>query len=114
MRNFYRGGKLTVTHSNPKTVPWRNQVATIARNVMYGSRKLVGPLEMCIDFYLKRGKTVSRLRPSCKPDLDKLVRAIGDALEGVVYTNDSQVVRIIAQKHYGSDPRAEVIIREIP
>ena len=113
MRNLYRNGRLTVIHDNNKLIPWRNKVGDVARRAMHGAPKLFGPLEMCIDFYLKRGRTVTRPRPCCKPDLDKLVRSIGDALEGIFYTNDSQVVRVIAQKHYGKHPRVEVMVREL-
>lgn len=35
-----------------------------------------------------------------KPDLDKLVRGICDGLTGIVYNDDSQVVKIISQKRY--------------
>lgn len=35
-----------------------------------------------------------------KPDLDKLTRAIGDALTGVVYEDDAQIVTLVAAKRY--------------
>lgn len=39
--------------------------------------------------------------PSSKPDLDKLVRAVNDALTGIVLQDDSQVVAIQTLKEYG-------------
>lgn len=40
-------------------------------------------------------------RPMVMPDLDKLVRAVLDALTGVCYRDDAQVVEITASKVYG-------------
>jgi hypothetical protein len=38
-----------------------------------------------------------------KPDLDKLIRGVGDSLKSAgVYVDDSQVVRWIAAKEYAS------------
>lgn len=36
-----------------------------------------------------------------KPDLDKLCRTVLDALTGVAYKDDSQVIGIIANERYG-------------
>ena len=36
-----------------------------------------------------------------KPDLDNLVKALKDALNGVIYVDDAQVCRLDAEKHYG-------------
>ncbi len=41
-------------------------------------------------------------------DLDKLVRAAADALKGVVWTDDSLVVRFTATKSYGDPPGARI------
>ncbi len=35
------------------------------------------------------------------PDLDKLVRGVLDGLSGVLFTDDRQVTKILATKHYG-------------
>ena len=65
-------------------------------------RKLIdGPVSVSVSFYLKR--PVSKpdaLYPDTKPDLDKLCRALGDALEGVVITQDSRIVHWVASKWY--------------
>jgi Holliday junction resolvase RusA-like endonuclease len=43
-----------------------------------------------------------------RPDLDKLIRAVMDALTGTCYLDDSQVVRIRASKSWRSDTVIEV------
>lgn len=52
------------------------------------------------------------LRPTTTPDVDKLARAVLDALTGVLYRDDSQVVELHASKSYGSVPgcRIEVLL----
>jgi Holliday junction resolvase RusA-like endonuclease len=41
-----------------------------------------------------------RRYPTTKPDLDKLARAVLDALTGVYYLDDAQVVSLDLQKAY--------------
>jgi Holliday junction resolvase RusA-like endonuclease len=46
--------------------------------------------------------------PAVRPDVDKYLRAILDALTGVLYADDGQVVSVRAEKRYGDPPRAEI------
>jgi Holliday junction resolvase RusA-like endonuclease len=58
------------------------------------------PICLWCTFYFpspKRKKT----RYPLKPDLDNLVKAVMDALNGLVVEKDGQVVSIIAKKRYG-------------
>jgi len=60
----------------------------------------------------KRGHKHGDVRP-CKPDLDKLNRAIGDSLESAgVVANDSQIVGwpCCPAKVYGVRPGAEICV----
>jgi crossover junction endodeoxyribonuclease RusA len=43
-----------------------------------------------------------------KPDLDKVIRATCDALTGILYADDAQIVDTSARKHYGSPERVEI------
>ena len=48
-----------------------------------------------------------------KPDLDNLVKAVLDALnDGVAYTDDSKIWRIVARKEYGEEPSVWIGIHE--
>lgn len=42
-------------------------------------------------------------RPTGKPDIDKLLRSVLDALTDYAYFDDSQVDRVSASKHYGPE-----------
>ena len=45
-----------------------------------------------------------------RPDLSKLIRATEDALTGIIYADDAQIVDIHAKKEYGLPERVEVTI----
>ena len=53
------------------------------------------------------------IRPSKKPDIDNCEKSIFDALNGIAYNDDSQIVSCWADKFYSTVPRVEVIIREV-
>ena len=77
-----------------------------------------GPVELEIMFYLDRPSTISSVKrpsPTVPPDLDKLIRGVGDALTGVIYEDDSQVIRTLAWKVYADarEPGAFVRVNEL-
>ena len=104
--NFYNG---RAVHSNQKYLhPWRKKIsAECADRVSVMS----GPVDMDMRFVLAKPRTVKRDQPIVRPDLDKLVRAVLDALTGVAYEDDSQVVRLSAAKQYGPRPGVFISLR---
>ncbi len=54
------------------------------------------------------------IRPTTKPDLDNYLKAIKDALKGICWRDDSQVVayREPFGKYYSAKPRVEVDVLE--
>ncbi len=62
-------------------------------------------------FYMPRPQSVKRLYPSVKPDADKLLRAVQDAVAGVAYDHDSQVTDAIIRKRYADSREPGVVIR---
>ena len=82
-----------------------------------------GPIRLHVDFYMPRPASVSprkRPYPTVAPDLDKLVRGVGDALKAAgVYADDAQICLIHAAKRYANDSPAGVagawiVISEVP
>jgi Holliday junction resolvase RusA-like endonuclease len=78
----------------------------------------LGPIRLEVDFFLERPKTVKvkdRPLPIVPPDLDKLLRGVGDGIgqSGVIWGDDSQIVEISARKFYADDRESGAIIRII-
>jgi Holliday junction resolvase RusA-like endonuclease len=74
------------------------------------------PCELIVNFYLPKPKTVDRQLPSVSPDLDKLIRAVGDSLtDSGVVIDDSRIVRISARKLYaeGIQPGATIQVKTL-
>lgn len=92
---------------------WRASVREAARAA--GAIVSAAPIVMTVQFgmprpkhhlHLRGGKYVPKPRyqnavPSTMPDIDKLLRAVMDALSGVCYRDDSQVVSVMVDKLYG-------------
>ena len=54
---------------------------------------------------INRGKIEAGIiKPAVKPDIDNVVKAILDGLNGVAYHDDSQVVYVDAEKLYADEP----------
>ena len=81
---------------------------------------LTGPICARLEFILKRPVRTPKSRnpPAVKkPDLDKLVRAVLDALTKVVFVDDSQVIELHANKRLaavGETPGVHIRIETLP
>ena len=93
-------------------VSWRTLVADAAVKAMNGRAIFDDPIQVCATFVLPRPPSIpkKRLHPDRKPDLDKLVRAIGDALTGVVYTDDARICAWHVDKRYGAPAGVTITI----
>lgn len=110
-----------VHHTNAALEPYRQAVALIAKNKLRGAPKIGQPngVELWCRFHLPRPAGATYPMPTKTTagvyDLDKLVRAIGDALEKVCYENDSQIVRSITEKVWATGrPYVEIALIEVP
>lgn len=100
-----------VEASGEKLKRWRKAIAE-ACEAYKGENIILGPVCLEVDFYLPRPKTVKRDFPIVPPDLDKLVRAVGDGIgqSGLIWGDDSQITSIQATKSYADNrpPGAEI------
>src|SRR5271165_3049173 len=59
----------------------------------------------------KRNRAIiGELRPSGRPDLDNILKQIGDALNGVVFRDDASIVEVRARKVYGLQPKLVITV----
>jgi crossover junction endodeoxyribonuclease RusA len=113
-----------VTDSNKSARSWAQLVAEGASHALGQLSDdqravLVAAVRVSVAFYLPRPKKYQRrgvaVAHLTKPDIDKLLRGVLDALTQVVWRDDSQVVELVAVKFYADlDDRPHVRIRVSP
>lgn len=102
-----------------KTVNYETLVKQLYIVGNYG-KQLEGPLEMKVVAYfpipqskskkVKEAMLKGKIRPTCRPDVDNLFKIVADALNGLAYRDDSQIVRATVEKMYSTEPCVEVEI----
>ena len=97
----------------------KKRVVDAAKAVMFASRMespLQGPIKLDVTFYMKRPKATPVTETWCikRPDLDNMEKLLNDALQGVLFDDDSQVCVINSSKLYALfDPCTVVSYSEI-
>jgi len=69
---------------------------------MEGRAPLEGPLALFVMFYLTKPKSRRKkdIYPDVNPDIDNYIKALFDALQGVVFDNDKRICLLTVQKVY--------------
>jgi Holliday junction resolvase RusA-like endonuclease len=96
-------GKAIMWESSPKLKVWRQLVHIQTLNFIKVNKieKYCEQIAVDLVFHLPRPKSVNRLRPSVKPDLDKLIRSTCDGLKtGGLFQDDALIIEIHAEKYY--------------
>lgn len=108
--------RVILTSANKKLKPYRQELTNTAMVTLSdtGTQRPMAakqiPISITLDFYFEKPTSVSKKRShiSVKPDLDKICRSTIDALTGIIYQDDAQIVELSARKHYGLPERAEI------
>lgn len=104
-----------------KTRTYEEIVRTTAIHIWDGKPVLTDvAIKVRADFFRKipkgfsRAKTASaiagHLVPISRPDYDNLSKSVTDALNGVIYHDDAQIVDMHCRKLYGLEPRVEITL----
>lgn len=111
------------TYTPKKTVDYEKLIADKAKQAMGASEPLETPVAAFIyitvpipaSYPKKRFKACleGSERPCKKPDCDNILKAYFDAMNEVVYKDDSQIVEIHAKKVYGTIGMVEVMVQEL-
>jgi Holliday junction resolvase RusA-like endonuclease len=109
-------GRIVQVNSK-KHKAWRQAIAQEAIATLPANWQPIDQAcELIVNFYMPRPKTVDRALPTVSPDLDKLIRAVGDSLtDSGVVVDDSRIVRISARKLYaqGIEPGATITVKTL-
>ena len=97
--------RAVVVEANKNVRDWRTDVRNAATEAMASKDKeriSEGSVMVQLHFVMKRPLSTPKSKPTPpavkKPDLDKLERAILDALTGIVYNDDSQITIMRSKK----------------
>lgn len=111
------------TYTPKETVNYETLVKELYATVYKMEKPKDGPLELQIQAYFAIPKSTSKvkralmksgkIRPTKKPDVDNIVKIVADALNGIAYKDDSQIVSCKLEKYYSEIPRVQVQIEEI-
>ena len=116
---FSRQGGFVKAYDPAKSRDYKSYVRLIA-----AQNAPVTPVEGAIEFSLRiyraipkgmpKYKREAALRPVTKPDVSNVLKGVEDALKGVWYKDDSQIVGYgVLGKWYDERPRIEIMMREL-
>lgn len=119
---FVRHGKFVQTYTPKTTLDYEKKIAE--EYLLQGGEVFEHPyLGMSITAYFPIPKGTRKsdrllLETECVPydkhiDLDNLAKAVMDAIIGVAYLDDKQIVSLKVRKYYGKVGRVVVKIKEI-
>ena len=125
-RSYHRPGMKGIGHYTPaKTLSYESHVRAAYIEAVHGEvRPRTGPIELGITATFPIPKSRSkrwRERAAAPgkavphvitPDLDNILKAISDGLNGVAFVDDKQICAVGARKEYGSVPSVLVMVLE--
>lgn len=119
-------GKKPIMYTPPETVAYEERIMEEALLAMDRelAAKIHGPvrLELRIfhpirESWPKKKQEAARagqMVPTMKPDADNVLKAVCDALNGVLWLDDVQVVSVGMSKRFSDTPRLEITVTELP
>ena len=105
-------------YTPPKTYNYENLIKILSFQEMKGRKpfdeavyvemKVYLPIPESWSAKIKKKALDGEMMPSKKPDLDNYIKSVLDGMNKVVFTDDSLIVKITAQKAYSNKPRVEI------
>jgi len=119
---FARRGNFTSTYTPQKTKTYEDEIKMMASAAMGSSEPLETPITVAIyisigipaSFSKKRHKDALKNieKPMKKPDIDNIAKCFLDAMNGIIYLDDKQVVNLHVKKVYAETPCVQVMVSE--
>lgn len=106
-------------HTPEQTKSYEEMVAWAYRqkyNGSFGDQPLgimitaVMPIPKRVTVGNRKNMIAGRIRPTVKPDWDNIGKIVCDALNGVAYNDDKQIVSAFVFKIYGENPNVTVTL----
>ena len=118
---FARRGKFVQTYTDAKTIEYETHVALKARQAIGASEPFNGALSVFLYLRYEVPASYSKKRKEAclagleypkRIDIDNVYKSITDAMNGIVYLDDSQIVEAHIKKVYAEDAGANVMVQE--
>ena len=116
-----RRGRHIQLYTPEKTASYESLVATAAHGSMRGAEPIKGACHVDMEIRLmvpvswsarKRNQALDgQILPTKKPDMDNVLKAVFDAINGIVWQDDVQVIQVQASKRYSAIPGVAVVIK---
>lgn len=118
------GGKFSRMYTPAKTANYESMVALAASQAMEGKPPMIGAvhvdmaIQMPIPQSWSKKKQLAahegRILPTKKPDVDNVIKAVFDGMNGVIWNDDVQAVSVFVRKTYDTTPGVRVSVNDIP
>ena len=108
-------GKGVMVESSKRCKPWRQDVRHTAIDLLPGGwyARMEDAMLLSVTFVFARPKNHFRTNGELKPsapkhctgrigDVSKLIRAVEDAMTGIVYNDDAQIINLLATRRYAT------------
>ena len=120
-----KSGKSFVQSYTPKkTKDFESEVAQIAKYVMQAHKIIDGPCRLRVAAFFsipeswplwkQSAALQGRIAHTVKPDDDNVLKSVKDALNAIVYVDDSYVVDSQINKFYANKPALAISIKPLP
>ncbi len=117
------GPEFVNAYTDAQTVAYEAKVAMAAKIAMDGRFPSSAPIEIMLELRMqipeswtkkkRLAASMGTVRATKKPDADNVLKGIKDAMNGIVWVDDSQVVVLTVRKTYHADPCVIVAVREV-
>ena len=121
-RVFVQAGRAIAT-TDPRTREYEASLRRIAVDVMGAREPLEGPLSLSLRFRLSPPASMTKRQRAAvlageqpyfgRIDVDNCAKAIADALNGVCWRDDKQIVRLFATKVAHERPGVDVRVESL-
>jgi Holliday junction resolvase RusA-like endonuclease len=119
---FARRGNFVSTYTPTKTRDYEDLIKDAARKAMGSNELLETPVTVAIYITVPIPSSYSKKRteaclsgserPIKKPDIDNVAKCFLDAMNEIVYKDDTQVLTLHITKVYGTVGMVEVMVKE--
>jgi Holliday junction resolvase RusA-like endonuclease len=120
---FARQGTFVKTYTDAKTLTYEKSIQTYAKQAMGSTSPLNGAVAAYLHIRIPIPPSYSKTRqkaciegterPTKKPDIDNIVKAALDGMNGIVYLDDKQVVDLNLTKVYSSKEGIDIMVKEV-